>query len=176
MNDLARLLIEWIGIDPTTRTLGGWGYGPVAEFFIKHTSLTKNETFQAGGAVYQRFEFYFNMISSIEKSIIMNAVLDLFPINGNYSKRTPELLKFLKQRANELSLSEELVKIENYKKILNIKTVDNLDNLSRAYKLQIAKYHPDKVASMGDEIKEVAERQTKNINEAFEALKMLLKS
>jgi DnaJ like chaperone protein len=176
MDDLEKLLIEWIGIDPATNTLGGWGYRSVAEFFIQHTSLTKKETFQAGGSVCQRFESYFYMINPIEKSIIINAVLNLFPIDARYTKRTPELLKFLKQKAKEFSLPEEQAKIENYKKTLNIENFDTLENLPRAYKLQIAKYHPDKVASMGDEIKEVAERQTKSINEAFESLKVFLRS
>ena len=38
--------------------------------------------------------------------------------------------------------------------------------------LQISEYHPDKVAKMGDEIRAVAERKSKQINVAYtEALK-----
>jgi len=33
------------------------------------------------------------------------------------------------------------------------------------------KYHPDKVASLGDEFKELAERKFKDINEAYEFFK-----
>ncbi|MES2946884.1 MAG: J domain-containing protein [Pseudomonadota bacterium] len=40
-------------------------------------------------------------------------------------------------------------------------------DIRAAYKSQISKYHPDKVAALGDELKTLAERKTKDINEAF---------
>jgi len=36
-----------------------------------------------------------------------------------------------------------------------------------AYRGQISKYHPDKVAALGTELKEVAERKSKEIGEAY---------
>lgn len=36
-------------------------------------------------------------------------------------------------------------------------------------------YHPDKVASLGDELKELAEKKTKDINEAYAYLKNIIK-
>ncbi len=40
-----------------------------------------------------------------------------------------------------------------------------------AYQQKILQYHPDKVADLGDELKEVAERRTKEINAAYAELK-----
>ena len=44
--------------------------------------------------------------------------------------------------------------------------------VAAAYRQRISEYHPDKVAKMGDEIRAVAERKSKQINVAYkEALK-----
>ena len=44
--------------------------------------------------------------------------------------------------------------------------------VAAAYRQRISEYHPDKVARMGDEIRAVAERKSKQINGAYtEALK-----
>ena len=40
-----------------------------------------------------------------------------------------------------------------------------------AYQKLIQSYHPDQVAHLGDELREVAERRTKEINAAYSALK-----
>jgi len=38
-----------------------------------------------------------------------------------------------------------------------------------AYKLKISQYHPDKVANMGEEIQDLANRRSKEINAAYDA-------
>jgi hypothetical protein len=38
-----------------------------------------------------------------------------------------------------------------------------------AYKLKISQYHPDKVANMGEEIRDLANRRSKEINAAYDA-------
>ncbi len=43
--------------------------------------------------------------------------------------------------------------------------------IKKAYRAMAKKYHPDKVASLGDEFKELAERKFKDINEAYEFFK-----
>ena len=40
--------------------------------------------------------------------------------------------------------------------------------ISHAYKRRISEYHPDKVAHLGEEIRAVAERRSKEINVAYE--------
>ena len=39
---------------------------------------------------------------------------------------------------------------------------------ARAYKRRISEYHPDKVAQMGEEIRALAERRSKEINAAYD--------
>jgi len=43
-----------------------------------------------------------------------------------------------------------------------------MDDVKSAYRTLIAQYHPDKVSRMGDEIREVAERKAKEINESYD--------
>ncbi len=57
---------------------------------------------------------------------------------------------------------------EDYAKILGLVGNYTPEDAKSAYRTLIAQYHPDKVALMGDEIREVAERKAKEINEAYE--------
>ena len=57
---------------------------------------------------------------------------------------------------------------EDCAKILGLVGNYTPEDAKSAYRTLIAQYHPDKVALMGDEIREVAERKAKEINEAYE--------
>ena len=46
-----------------------------------------------------------------------------------------------------------------------------MKEIKKAYQALIQKYHPDRVADMGPELKDVAEKRTKEINAAYEELK-----
>jgi len=41
------------------------------------------------------------------------------------------------------------------------------EEIRRAYRVLMSQYHPDKVAALGDELKEVAERKSKEITLAY---------
>jgi preprotein translocase subunit Sec63 len=51
--------------------------------------------------------------------------------------------------------------------ILQIPRDSKIDEIRKAYQMQIAKYHPDKVAHLGDEFKEIADRKSQEINSAY---------
>lgn len=42
------------------------------------------------------------------------------------------------------------------------------EEIQEAYRLQISQYHPDKVARLGDELKALAEKKSKEINAAYD--------
>lgn len=50
---------------------------------------------------------------------------------------------------------------------LDISPSATVDQIRLAYKTQMSKYHPDKVAALGVEIRELAERKAKEINIAY---------
>jgi preprotein translocase subunit Sec63 len=55
--------------------------------------------------------------------------------------------------------------------VLGVTRDATLDEIRAAYQTKVQQYHPDKVASMGPELRDVAERRTKEINAAYEQLK-----
>jgi hypothetical protein len=52
--------------------------------------------------------------------------------------------------------------------VLEVPRIATRDEVARAYKRKISEYHPDKVARMGDEIRALAERRSKEINAAYD--------
>ena len=47
------------------------------------------------------------------------------------------------------------------------------EEIKAAYREMISKYHPDKVAHLGEEFQEIAKARAKAINQAYETLKAL---
>lgn len=58
-------------------------------------------------------------------------------------------------------------------KILNVSESATNEEIKKAYYRLAMKYHPDKVAYLGDEQKYIAEQKFKEINEAYELIKEL---
>ena len=59
--------------------------------------------------------------------------------------------------------------------ILGVSSRATLDEVTRAYHREARKNHPDKVATMGPEFRDLAERKMKELNAAYEELKKHLK-
>ena len=55
-----------------------------------------------------------------------------------------------------------------FAEILGLSKPIELSVIKSTYRKTIAQYHPDRVMAMGPEIKEVAEKKAKEINEAYE--------
>ena len=55
--------------------------------------------------------------------------------------------------------------------VLGIKRGATASEIKAAYQRKVAEYHPDKVASMGEKIQQVAKQEMQRINAAYEALK-----
>lgn len=52
--------------------------------------------------------------------------------------------------------------------VLGVPQIATRDEIAAAYKRRISEYHPDKVANLGEEIRAVAERRSKEINAAYD--------
>lgn len=55
-----------------------------------------------------------------------------------------------------------------YAEIIGLKAPFTLDEIKPSYRKLITQYHPDRVAAMGEEIREVAEKKAKEINRAYD--------
>ena len=54
--------------------------------------------------------------------------------------------------------------------VLGLKKGATLEEVKKAYRELVSKYHPDKVSHLGDEFKVLAERRIKEINEAYQEI------
>ena len=85
--------------------------------------------------------------------------------------------KTSRQSGNEKEKSQdappnEKEKERHYARILGLKGKVTPDEIKEAYKSIIKQYHPDMTQKLGKEIQEVAERKSKELNEAFDYFRM----
>lgn len=52
--------------------------------------------------------------------------------------------------------------------VLEVRPQDSLDVIKKAYRKMMSLYHPDKVSQLGAELKTLAEKKSKEINEAYD--------
>ncbi len=120
----------------------------------------------------------FNRIKRITKSYLENRNL-----NENYTKDFLDEDEELKKLFDELSSSDnknnnqtdqfdvKKMNMEIASKILGLSENASNEEIKIAYKQKIKEYHPDKVADMGEEIRNLAKIRTQQINQAYEFLK-----
>lgn len=82
-------------------------------------------------------------------------------INASLGLAADELNSMLSLGGNTLG--------EAYR-VLEVQPTASNDELRRAYKAMVLKNHPDRVASLGDDIRHAAEEKLKQINAAYEAI------
>jgi DnaJ like chaperone protein len=56
-------------------------------------------------------------------------------------------------------------------KVLEIEKSASNDEIKKAYRSMAVKYHPDKVAYLGDDIRKSANEKFQKVNEAYEKVK-----
>ena len=61
--------------------------------------------------------------------------------------------------------------IGDYYKILEIENTATNDQVKKAYRAMAVKYHPDKVAYLGEDVKKAANEKFQKLNEAYEKIK-----
>lgn len=92
-------------------------------------------------------------------------------INPNSNSQNFNKESSSKEKEDSQKEFEEIKYDENteeyFYSILNINRNSSVDEIKKAYKEEIRKYHPDKVEHLGEEFKEIAEKKTKDINKAY---------
>lgn len=79
-----------------------------------------------------------------------------------------EAVETKKQSSYSSESSSSLIELY---RTLGLEPFATPDEVRAAYKKKIREYHPDKVAGLGDKLKEVAETESKAINTAYSMLK-----
>lgn len=73
-----------------------------------------------------------------------------------------------RQHQTQRKREHELPLAERWFLILEVAHGATREEIERAYKIKISQYHPDKVAQLGIEIRELAEAKSKEINAAYD--------
>ena len=60
--------------------------------------------------------------------------------------------------------------LEEYFKILELKSNSSIDEVKKAYRKMAMKYHPDKLEGVSDDIKRLAEEKFLKVKEAYDAI------
>jgi len=76
-----------------------------------------------------------------------------------------------KEQAKKGEHVQSIPKEKSAYEILNVSSNASLAEISKAYKKMAQMYHPDKVAGLAPEYREIAEKRMKTINAAYEYLK-----
>lgn len=72
-----------------------------------------------------------------------------------------------KDHSDKESEPAEHVRQDAWHKILKVSPSATAEEIQTAYKQMIKQYHPDKVATLGKEIRDLAESKSKEINGAY---------
>lgn len=102
--------------------------------------------------------------------LLVNAFLERRRVNVNSSKRQESSAEAEQPNAdagqNEPAASQRL-----WWEILGVSKDASPDAIKRAFRKEIAGYHPDRVEGLGRELRELAEQKAKEINFAYAAAK-----
>jgi DnaJ-domain-containing protein 1 len=70
--------------------------------------------------------------------------------------------------AQHTATSSRPLSARSWYQTLDVRESASREEIDRAYRQQISQYHPDKVATLGEDIRHVAEARTKEINAAYD--------
>jgi DnaJ like chaperone protein len=80
-----------------------------------------------------------------------------------------------KQSSSKSDSNEKSSTDDAWFQILEVNEGASMDEVTTAYKRKIRQYHPDKVESLGPELKKLAEKKSKEINAAYNTAKRIKK-
>lgn len=64
-------------------------------------------------------------------------------------------------------------KVPTWFEVLGVSEHADMAEIERAYRTKMSQYHPDKVAQLGEDIRQLAEAKSKDINAAYETARRL---
>lgn len=125
-----------------------------------------------------------NRIFKIAKSYI-NTESDLNSANriiGNEDEELKKIIDELNQekdkqsseKGNQKKSSQSFdteITLDMAYRILGLNLDASIEDIKTAYKQKMKDYHPDRVANLGEEIRELAAKKTTEINKAYEIIK-----
>lgn len=125
-------------------------------------------------AVAQQVGQYMDYASKLQ---LLHYLFGIAQADGSVSKSETDLLSQIAASMRISSADYESLKAMFVKNtdsaytILGINHDASEEEIKAAYREMAKKYHPDKVAHLGDDVKKAAEEKFQSVNEAYEAIK-----
>lgn len=162
------------------RSLTGWSPNKLSEIFLK---LSWAVTFLASWWMIWKLDFLLSL-QTPSSSRLKTRQKEKTPVSKREKKEKTKPNqgeeKEVKKETNEKKKKEKIdfTSLEDLRfgKILEIEDLQDSEKIKASYRKKIAQYHPDRVGAMGPEIREVAEKKAKEINEAYEHFRKKFKS
>ena len=162
------------------RSLTGWSPNKLSEIFLKFSWAV---TFLASWWMIWKLDFLLSL-QTPSSSRLKTRQKERPPVSKREKKEKTKPSqgeeKEVKKETNEKKKKEKIdfTSLEDLRfgKILEIEDLQDFEKIKASYRKKIAQYHPDRVGAMGPEIREVAEKKAKEINEAYEHFRKKFKS
>ena len=162
------------------RSLTGWSPNKLSEIFHK---LSWAVTFLASWWMIWKLDFLLSLQTSSSPRPKTRQKEET-PVSEQEKKEKTKPSqgeeKEVKKEVDEKKKKEKIdfTSLEDLRfgKILEIEDLQDYEKIKASYRRKIAQYHPDRVGAMGPEIREVAEKKAKEINEAYEHFRKKFKS
>ena len=162
------------------RSLTGWSPNKLSEIFLKFSWAV---TFLASWWMIWKLDFLLSL-QTPSSSRLKTRQKERPPVSKREKKEKTKPSqgeeKEVKKETDEKKKKEKIdfTSLEDLRfgKILEIEDLQDFEKIKASYRKKIAQYHPDRVGAMGPEIREVAEKKAKEINEAYEHFRKKFKS
>jgi DnaJ like chaperone protein len=108
---------------------------------------------------------------------LLHFLFDLAYTDGHINVKEEQLLEIIASGLKITTADKESLRsmfkntIGDFYKILEIDSTASDEDVKKAYRKMAMKYHPDKVATMGDDIKRAAHEKFQKLNAAYEKIK-----
>ena len=110
----------------------------------------------------QRLQLYHYLVSLGACDGLVQSELDVLEVIASY-------IGLSKAEADSIFAQFRPSNDSNYR-ILEIDPSSSNDEVKKAYRKMAIKYHPDKVATLGEDVQKAAEEKFKAVNQAYEAI------
>ena len=106
-------------------------------------------------------------MSEIEITVILFGLFLGYWVVAKFIGVTPKKVEQAPPEPESQYESTKEQEPQSWHEILNVSPHAPIDEIRRAYKALMSQYHPDKVASLGEELKALAEKKSKEITSAY---------
>jgi DnaJ like chaperone protein len=118
----------------------------------------------------QRLQLYHYLVELGACDGLIQREIDVIEVIGTYIGLTKEDIDSIFAQFGRYTNNSGSNNNNNNYKILGISPSATDDEVKKAYRKMAIKYHPDKVATLGEDVQKAAEEKFKTISQAYEAI------